>query len=125
MAKQLFTWPLLMATPISSLILLENEANPNLTDNKGYTALHFAAEKGHIYIAKALLNLHEKNLEPYNSAIDFENNEGDTLHARIAKILLTYKKVKVDGSAEQKISPLSLATQNNNVEFIKLLCKLI
>ena len=101
--------------------LLENEANPNLTDNKGYTALHFAAEKGHIYIAKALLNLHEKNLEPYNSAIDFENNEGDTLHARIAKILLTYKKVKVDGSAEQKISPLSLATQNNNVEFIKLL----
>ena len=58
---------------------------PNLTDNEGYTALHFAAEKGHIDIAKALLDLHEKNLEPYNSTIDFENNEGDTHHTRIAK----------------------------------------
>ena len=102
-------------------ILLDNEATPNLTDNEGYTALHFAAEKGHIDIAQALLDLHEKNLEPYHSTIDFENNEGDTHHTRIAKILLTYEKVKVNGSAEQEISPLSLAAQNNHVEFMKFL----
>jgi ankyrin repeat protein len=36
-------------------LLLEKKANPNIQDSNGRTALHVAAEKGHMVVVKLLL----------------------------------------------------------------------
>jgi len=101
-------------------LLLQNGANPNLSDNENITPLHYAAMNGYENIVKLLLqnganpNLsHNENIAPLHWAI----LKG---YLNIAKLLLE-AGADPNETTKSGLTSLHIASQKGNMEIIKRL----
>lgn len=94
--------------------LLDQDADYNLEDDDGLTALMFAADKGHTDIVKLLL---DKGAEQRGMALIFAAIEG---HTAIVKLLLEYK---VDPNFQDplRVTALMVAAGEGDTDTVKLL----
>lgn len=102
--------------------LLQGGRPPNLPDDKGETALHYAAQLGDQRMVEALLY--------YKASIDPRDQFGDTpLHwaaqrGNVAILqMLIDAKAAVDPQNRQGITPLMMAAQAGQAQAVRLLLK--
>lgn len=113
-------------------LLIEKGANVNYTNKglKGWTALHYACQKGHLNIVQQLLNanaeLHAQTIDPFASP---NQKEYSPLHiaakynqAKILEALLT-RGATVNQTTYDDETALSLACTSGDLEVIKHLLK--
>lgn len=98
-------------------LLLANKAKPNLTDNKGYCSLHWAAQKGHKKIAIELINhnasidvLGEFNRTPMDMAVYHGK-------AEMVKLLLA-KGANVNAQNDQGCTLLHIAIEQGHLSVV-------
>jgi len=110
-------------------LLLNNDANPNLKDIRGNSALIYATSKGYFEIVKKLL-------ENKNININITNINGDSaLHLAVLKIskhtpnieliinLLIEKGININMLNNNGLTALHVAADDNNPYAIKILLK--
>lgn len=98
-------------------ILLDNKANPNLGDEKGYCPLHWAAKEGHEEIAIELINHSasvdapgEYNRTPLDMAV-FNGQE------KLVKLLLA-KGANINAQNDQKCTSLHIAAEKEHLSVV-------
>jgi uncharacterized protein len=102
--------------------ILQTNRPPNTPDDKGETALHYAAQLGNQRMVEALLY--------YKAAIDPRDQFGNTpLHwaaqrgnTTIMQMLIDAKAV-IDPQNKQGITPLMMASQAGQAQAVRLLLK--
>jgi ankyrin repeat protein len=102
--------------------ILESGRPPNLPDDKGETALHYAAQLGDQRMVQALLY--------YKAAVDPRDQFGNTpLHwaaqrgnTTILQMLIDAKAV-IDPQNRQGVTPLMMAAQAGQAQAVRLLLK--
>lgn len=98
-------------------ILLDNKANPNLSDEKGYCPLHWAAREGHEEIAIELIN--------HNASIDapgeFNRTPLDMAvfngQAKLVKLLLA-EGANINVQNDQKCTFLHIAAEKEHLSVV-------
>ena len=100
-------------------IVQENKNLVNLPNNNGFSPLIIATYSNNLQVAKYLLNIVED--------INYQSPEGTVLMAAIMRNniemvqLLFDKKVNIELTNDNGVTPLMLALQFKNIEIIKLL----
>jgi len=102
--------------------LLQSKRDPNLPDDKGETALHYAAQLGNQQMVQALLY--------YEAAVDPRDQFGNTpLHwaaqngsTAVIQMLID-AKATVDPQNRQGVTPLMMAAKAGNAPAVRLLLK--
>jgi ankyrin repeat protein len=129
--KAYFNTTALMAAVVGDRLemveyLLRNQADPNVQNKDGITALHLAARAGKKVIVKKLLaggadpNIQDKhNMSPLMYAV-MKNQNGD--HFDVIKVLLHHEANPNLGS-NKGMTSLMMAARNNDSETVKILLK--
>uniref|UniRef100_A0A8C8BM08 Ankyrin-1 n=1 Tax=Otus sunia TaxID=257818 RepID=A0A8C8BM08_9STRI len=101
-------------------LLLENNANPNLTTTAGHTPLHIASREGHVDTALALLQkgasqtcMTKKGFTPLHVAAKYGKVD-------VAELLLA-RDAHPNAAGKNGLTPLHVAVHHNNLEIVKLL----
>jgi len=107
------------------LVLLEHNANPNITMTaNGATPMLAAAQNGHVEVAALLL---EHNADPNKATTDdgstpmFFAAQGG--HVDVAALLLKHNADPNKATTTDGASPMYMAAQNGHVEVIAILLK--
>lgn len=107
-------------------LLEKAEADPNIQDNDGETALHYAAHDNYVNAMKSLLGFHNiqtnivnaKKESPFHTAI-FESD------LELVEQMVQSKKFNMNQSIEQEelygMTPMHLATHLNKLNILKML----
>ncbi|THG23589.1 hypothetical protein TEA_005014 [Camellia sinensis var. sinensis] len=108
----------------TAVFLVENGANPNMANDKGFIALHYAAEKGHKEFLRLLIS---KGAE-----VDAKSDSGTPLQCAAAKGRKEAVKILLDRNANAGANPnlgsrgqtpLTIAVCEGETEVIKCLLK--
>jgi ankyrin repeat protein len=103
-----------------AITLLDRDANPNIGDKRGTTAIMYAAQEGNEEIARALLNkgadVNAKNVDG-ESALIFATENG---HTAVAAMLIE-NGADVNAKSHDGSSALKTAMDNGLTEIVKLL----
>lgn len=102
-------------------VLLRRGADPTLKSNHGFTALHFAAQRGNVSIVEILL-------QNKKVMVNARNVRGHTpLHdacerkrIRVCALLVKYDAA-IDAQTDEEMTPIHIAAFNGDVDMLQLL----
>ena len=111
-------------------LLLTNNANPNLQDKHGNTALHWAAARGYLkFVEKLIEKKAETNIQnlsgfnPLHSVLEDEEENVIPMNVEPIMKLLIQNGINVNHKDWNENTPLHLATENNNSLAIGILLR--
>ena len=111
-------------------LLLTNNANPNLQDKHGNTALHWAAARGYLkFVEKLIEKKAETNIQnlsgfnPLHSVLEDEEENVIPMNVEPIMKLLIQNGINVNHKDWNENTPLHLACFNMHDEIVEFLIK--